>query len=153
MSSLTAVSHAPSEVLKNAAFWPDVDLEDLRTSVRLTDNLPLARLRHLALEAMARVNDELRRWQEEKQADGYLSLDQIPCDCLAGEPVLVSRYRRAVYCTTRALIVESYRDIDTTREGEKHAEALALQADALWRDSQWALRDVQGLPRYLTEIV
>ncbi|MXD27971.1 head completion/stabilization protein, partial [Escherichia coli] len=27
------------------------------------------------------------------------------------------------------------------------------QIDALWRDSQWALRDIQGLPRGLAEIV
>ncbi|MDS1619836.1 head completion/stabilization protein [Escherichia coli] len=153
MGTLTAVSHSSSEDLVNSEFWPFISLSDLRDSIRLTDNLPLPRLRHMACEAMARVNDELRGWKALQTAAGYPSLDQVPSDYIAGESVLVQRYRRAVYAATRALIVESYRDIDTTREGEKHAEALATQIDALWRDSQWALRDIQGLPRGLAEIV
>ncbi|MXF04495.1 head completion/stabilization protein [Escherichia coli] len=153
MGTLTAVSHSSSEDLQNGDFWPAISLSDLRDCVRLTDNLPLPRLRHMACEAMARVNDELRNWKARQMNAGYSSLDLLPCDHIAGESVLIQRYRRAVYATTRALIVESYRDIDTTREGEKHAEALATQIDALWRDSQWALRDIQGLPRGLAEIV
>lgn len=152
MGSLTSVNTAAPETLENSEFWPDINLEELRDSVRLDGNVTNERLRHVTIEAINRVNDELSEWRDIQRKLGYNALSDIPAERVAGLSVLISRYLRAVYSTTKALIIESYRDIDTTREGEKHAEALATQIEDAWRDSQWALRDILGLRRGLAEI-
>ncbi len=64
-----------------------------------------------------------------------------------------AHYRRAVYSITKASLTEHYRDIDTTRDGEKHAEALSTQIDMLWRDARWSIRDILGEDRGLAELV
>ncbi|MFH2500294.1 head completion/stabilization protein, partial [Morganella morganii] len=61
-------------------------------------------------------------------------------------------YRQAVYSFTKSYLIENYRDIDTTREGEKHAEALSTQIDDLRRDGQNAVRDLMGLRRMVAEL-
>lgn len=152
MGGLTSVNTAPLEILTNSDFWPDIDLEKLRDSVRLDGNVTSDRLKHVATEAINRVNDELSEWRDAQRQYGYTSLANVPAEKVAGVSVLISRYLRAVYSTTKALTLESYRDIDTTREGEKHAEALTTQIEDSWRDSQWALRDILGLKRGLAEI-
>ncbi|WP_436882793.1 head completion/stabilization protein [Enterobacter asburiae] len=152
MGSLTSINTAPLEILRNSDFWPDIDLEKLRDSVRLDGNVTNDRLKHVTIEAINRVNDELSEWRDAQRQSGYTTLASVPAEKVAGVSVLVSRYLRAVYSTTKALTLESYRDIDTTREGEKHAEALATQIEDTWRDSQWALRDILGLKRGLAEI-
>jgi hypothetical protein len=147
-----AVNKAAPELLTNSDFWPDIELHELRESVRLDGNVTNDRLRHVTIEAINRVNDELAHWRDKQINSGYACLYDVPAEVVAGASVLVSRYLRAVYSTTKALIIESYRDIDTTREGEKHAEALSTQIEDAWRDSQWALRDIMGLKRGLAEI-
>ena len=121
--------------------------------MRLDGEVTPERLTHAAVEAMTRVNDELKAWRTIQQQLHHEALRDIPAETVNGQSVLVNRYLRAVYSTTKALLLEGYRDIDTTREGEKHAEALSTQVDAAWRDSQWAIRDIMGLPRNLAEIV
>ncbi|PWI80498.1 capsid assembly protein [Enterobacter sp. CGMCC 5087] len=152
MGSLNSINTALPELVTNSDFWPDIELNMLRLSVRLDGNVTNDRLRHVTIEAINRVNDELADWRDIQRQSGYTTLAGVPAEKVGGVSVLTSRYLRAVYSTTKALIIESYRDIDTTREGEKHAEALATQIEDTWRDSQWALRDILGLNRGLAEI-
>ncbi|MGP3147072.1 head completion/stabilization protein [Serratia bockelmannii] len=153
MNRLTSTPVLTGGTLGNSAFWPEIDTSKLRASVRLDGEVTPERLTHAAVEAMTRVNDELKAWKTIQQQLHHEALCDIPAETVNGQSVLVNRYLRAVYSTTKALLLEGYRDIDTTREGEKHAEALSTQVDAAWRDSQWAIRDIMGLPRNLAEIV
>lgn len=153
MNRLVSVAPTTSQTITNSDFWPDIETGTLRESVRLDGEVTEGRLVHAVTEAIARVNDELADWRTTQQQSGCSALADLLSDTIAGGSVRVQRYRRAVYCTTKALLLEGYRDIDTTRDGEKHAEALSTQIDAAWRDSQWALRDVMGLPRCLAEVV
>lgn len=153
MSSLVSVNPTEGQTVINDAFWPDIDTADLQDAMRLDGQVTEARLLHATTEAMARVNQELLDWQIIQLAAGFTELEAIPDTVINGQHVRVMRYRRAVYCTAKALLLEGYRDIDTTRDGEKHAEALSTQIESVWRDSQWALRDIMGLSRALAEIV
>ena len=153
MSSLVSVNPTEGKIVVNSAFWPSINTADMCDAVRLDGQVTESRLLHATTEAMARVNRELRDWQFIQQAAGYTELSEIPAEVIDDQSVLAMRYRRAVYCTAKALLLEGYRDIDTTREGEKHAEALNTQIESVWRDSQWALRDIMGLRRSLAEIV
>lgn len=151
--SLVSVNPTGDMTVTNSDFWPDMDAAEMRLSVRLDGQVTDDRLLHACREGMARVNSELAEWRERQQARGYDNLAGMPADRIGGESVLILRYKRAVWFTAKALLLEGYRDIDTTRDGEKHAEALATQVDSAWRDSQWALRDIMGLPRGMAEIV
>lgn len=153
MNGLVAVNPTAGMTITNSPFWPDINAADMRSAVRLDGQVDDGRLRHACREAILRVNDELADWRIAQERAGYPSLVAMPADVVDGESALLFRYHRAVWCTAKALLTEGYRDIDTTREGEKHAEALTSQIDSAWRDSQWALRDMMGLPRSLAEIV
>lgn len=134
-------------------FYPAVRLTDLRQAMRLEGNITTDRLRHLATAAVLYVSQCLHGWQTEQQAAGYITLKDVPAPALDGETAHTFLYRHAVYCFTRAALIEQYRDIDTTREGEKHALALGSQIADLQRDGQHALRDIQGRCRIQAEIV
>lgn len=135
------------------SFWPEIILADLRRSMRMNGQVTTDRLQHQAIEAAIQVTKQLAGWKAEQEAAGYAALSAVPSEAVNGVTALVFRFNRAVYCATKALLTEGYRDIDTTRDGEKHAAALASQIDTLWRDSNWAVRDIQGETRGLAELV
>lgn len=139
--------------IRNGAFWPDISTGALRLAVKLDGQITASRVKHAAIEAITMTNDMLRGWRLTQEAAGVAALADIPEDEIDGVSVLVNRYQRAVYAFTKALLLEGYRDIDTTRDGEKHAEALSTQIDTVWRDGNWAVRDILGLPRDLAELV
>lgn len=150
---LTPEDVADSVKISNGEFWPDIDTGALRLAQKLDGQVTTARIRHAAVEAMTMTNSMLKDWRIEQIAAGYLTLQQVPEETIDNQSVLVGRYLRAVYAFTKALILEGYRDIDTTREGEKHAIALSTQIDTVWRDGNWAVRDILGLERDLAELV
>ena len=76
----------------------------------------------------------------------------MPAVEINGESVKVYRYRRAVYSIARALVIEGYRDVDTTPKGDKDAAALDLQREDLWRDARWGIADIQRKPRVYAEL-
>lgn len=84
---------------------------------------------------------------------GYESLAEIPASPVNGTSVKVWRYKNAVYSLTKALLIEGYRDIDTTSKGEDHAAALSTQIDTLWRDVRWSIRDIRDESRGPAELV
>ncbi|HHZ0837531.1 TPA: head completion/stabilization protein, partial [Escherichia coli] len=63
------------------------------------------------------------------------------------------RYRRAVYALARAFVLERTRDVDTTEKGDKKADSLDPQVEALWRDARWAISDIRGVTRIYAELV
>lgn len=134
-------------------FYPPVRLTALRQAMRLDGNVTTARLKHLATEAVLYVQQTLHDWQMAQQSAGYLTLEDVPSPAVNGESAHTFRYRHAVYCFTKAALTEQYRDIDTTREGEKHALALGSQIADLQRDGQYALQDIRGRGRLIAEIV
>ncbi|MCA7001652.1 head completion/stabilization protein [Dickeya solani] len=139
--------------VSSSSFWPVISLAALRKAMRLDGAVTTDKLMDKTVEAVGSVNDQLRDWRAEQERTGAVVLGDVEADEINGESVLVWRYRRAVYSTAKALLTEGYRDIDTTREGEKHAQALTSQIDTLWRDAQWAIRDIQGVGRGLAELV
>ncbi|STD27889.1 Phage head completion protein (GPL) [Edwardsiella tarda] len=133
-------------------FWPAISLRDLRLACRISGRTTTARLLHAATEAVIHVSDELSPWAQRQQEAGFTQLGEVPARTVNGESITVYRYRRAVYAITRALILESMRDVDTTEHGDRKADALEPQADTLWRDARWAIADIQGTQRIYAEL-
>ncbi|MEC5343368.1 head completion/stabilization protein [Brenneria populi] len=140
------------EKVSAGAFWPEISLSDVRMEMRINGAVTTTRLKHVVIEAVAHVTDQLAKWQTEQAKAGYASLAIVPAAQINSESVKVYRYRRAVFSIARALLIENYRDVDTTGDaGEKHASALTLQAADLWRDARWAISDIIGVVRNFAE--
>ncbi|EFK6342899.1 head completion/stabilization protein [Escherichia coli] len=135
------------------AFWPVIVLRELRLAVRLPGRTTTARLMHAATEAVAHVTAELEMWKQERMKEGYTALADIPATHVNSESVHVHRYRRAVYALARAFVLERTRDVDTTEKGDKKADSLDTQVEALWRDARWAISDIRGVTRIYAELV
>jgi Phage head completion protein (GPL) len=144
---------ADEPTLTNNGWFPDIDLADLRKTVRLDGTVTSERLRHAALDAMGSVNAELAGYQEAQQYAGHTSLASVPAAGLNGESVKLQCYRRAVYAGVQAALVEAYRDFDTTGAGDKAAEKLELRLDGLRRDVRWAISDLVGRRRTTVELI
>ncbi|EFB4695788.1 head completion/stabilization protein, partial [Escherichia coli] len=88
----------------------------------------------------------------EQQAAGHQTLADVPAPVINGESVNLWHWRNAVYTATRALILERYRDADTTDKGDRRADALDIQTSDLWRDVSWAISDILCRPRIFAEL-
>lgn len=139
--------------VKAGEFWPEIILANLRQSMRLNGLVTTDRLQHNTREAVRSVTRQLADWKAGQEARGFTTMGSVPADEIDGQSSLIYCYQRAVYCTAKALLTEGYRDVDTTGQGEKHAAALTSQIDTLWRDANWAIRDIQGSRRGLAELV
>jgi hypothetical protein len=139
--------------VKAGAFWPEISLANLRQSMRLNGLVTTDRLQHNTREAVRSVTRQLTDWKDVQEASGFTALSNVPAEEIDGQSVLIYCYQRAVYCMAKALLTEGYRDFDTTGQGEKHAAALTSQIDTLWRDANWAIRDIQDSGRGLAELV
>lgn len=127
-------------------------LRELRLAVRLPGRVTTSRLLHTATGAVAHVTRELEAWQQEQQAAGHQTLADVPAPVINGESVNLWHWRNAVYTATRALILERYRDADTTDKGDRRADALDIQTSDLWRDVSWAISDILCRPRIFAEL-
>ncbi|RAU86221.1 capsid assembly protein [Serratia marcescens] len=140
------------ETITAGPFWPEIALKDVRLEMRITGAVTTTRLKQAAIEATGHVIDQLTGWQENRLKAGFASLETVPARQINDVSVKIHRYRRAVFSITRALLIENYRDVDTTGDaGEKRAAGLTLQAADLWRDARWAIADIRDEVRNFAE--
>lgn len=140
-------------VMTSSPFWPEISLNQLRKVMRLDGNVTTERLQDAVIEAISNTNSQLQTWRVEQEAADMTTLDAVPAEQINGESQRVQRYRRAVYCHAKANLIERYRDMDTTGDGNKRAESLEPQITDLWRDARWAISDIQSRARGIAELV
>lgn len=142
MSGLVALHKTEDEpvVLENMPPYPDIDLGDLRKTMRLDGTITATRLRHMTASAIISVNADLEAWRI-KNGIAEFSPDHI------------QHYKDAVYNETAARLTELYRSYDTTGEGHKAADAMKETIDDLWRNARWAVRDIMGEPHITVELI
>ncbi|EKN4799372.1 head completion/stabilization protein [Yersinia enterocolitica] len=150
-SDITDVDDGEATV-NAGTFWPVINLHDLRLAARITGGVTTSRLMHATTEAVAHVTEQLQDWQTQQENHGYSTMQAIPAVQINGESVKVYRFRRAVYSIARALVLEGYRDVDTTAKGDRDAAALDQQRDDLWRDARWSISDIRGVQRIYAEL-
>ncbi|MCI4223074.1 head completion/stabilization protein [Dickeya dianthicola] len=153
--SFIAPESAPSQpdLIKNTAFWPDLDMAHFRDAMRTDGTVTPPRLRQAVLTAISEVNAELFEWRQRQLTAGHTTLAEVPGEQLDGEPERLHLYRRAVWCWARANLAERYRDYDATAAGNKRADALEPAIDDLWRDVRWALSRLQSQPHVIVELI
>ncbi|MGO4704066.1 head completion/stabilization protein [Dyella sp. 2RAB6] len=148
----TAPTHEPDPI--TAGDWfPSIDPKDARAVMRIDGSVTKERLVECLAVAISSVEDELDAWQQQQQALGRASLKDVPSKVIAGESRLVLLYRRAVYATAQAELVERYRELDATEAGQRRADVLQSTADDHRRLARYAIRDLLGRPRATVELL
>jgi len=141
-------SQTPPRVIQNDGFFPDLDVQQARLTLRLDGTVTDVRLAHALTAAIIEVGNSLRDWENAQRVAGYPRLDDVPEDIrISGESRLVHSYLRAVYCLAKADLIERMADYDTTGTGQKRAQWLEEAPDEQRRNARWAIADVQSLPR------
>lgn len=150
--SSTTSTPAATLIVTNDGFFPDIDLGNLRDTVRLDGTVTTTRLRDAAIAAVISVNAELVAWKDAQRAAGVIQLGDLE-PRIGGVGVQVSRYLAAVYRTAKADLSGRYRDFDATPEGQDQAAQLEATIDNDLRAARWAIRDLLGLPRSTVELI
>jgi len=153
MSGFVASGTVASGHINTDAFWPSIDLEQLRATLRIDASVTAPRLETAAVAAAITVNRELSAWRIVQQAAGHTELGDVPSDRINGVSVLVHLYRRAIEAATGAEVCERYRSYDTTNSGNQNADDLTPSIDEYRRDLRWAVRDFLGVNRTTVELI
>lgn len=154
----TLVINAPSAdpvepEITSSDFWPPIEPANIREQQRIDNTIAPPRLKAALIEAIATTNGSLRNWRLAQQTFGIQNMAAIEAEQIDGESILLHRYRRAVGCLAKALLLERYRDFDATGKGDKKAEALADPIDDCRRDHLAAIADIEGRPRTTVELI
>jgi len=146
-------SEATIESIENNGFWPDIDPNDFRDRHHLGGTVTTPRLETALRVAMASVNRQLSVWQANRVDDGYPAADAVPLEPwqVAGHNTLL--YVRAVYAEAHANLLERYRDVSATRDGDERGEAALSAADEYRRDARWAVAEIQGRTHTTVELI
>lgn len=142
---------APASVT-NDGFFPNIDLQRLRSAVRLDGTVTPDRLRKAVIEAVISVNDELATWKARQQLAGVITLDQME-PRIDGEAIQLHRYLTAIYSLVKADLNEKFRNFDATRSGVDEADKLLEMVEDERRAARWAIRDLLGVSRTTVELI
>jgi hypothetical protein len=143
------------DTIPNSPWWPAISFDCYRAASRIDrtadDKQAFAALR----EAVMAVNAQLSGWLGNAMAltPGVQTLDDLPAPDSQPTDYYPERYRRAVYCAADALLAESYRDFDSSAEGDRRADAMEGRIDAYRRESQYAIADITGNRRRRVELL
>jgi len=137
--------------VKNTFFWPDVDLQQLRESLRYEGTVTAQRLRLAVKTAISEVNAELYEWRAAQMAAGFGTLAEVPAERLDGESEKISHYLAAVGAITSAEIVERYRGYDAS--GGKKAGEVEASADEYWRDARFSISRIGDRPGCIVSLL
>lgn len=155
---MTFIVPAPSPTvaepeISSGGFWPAITPGDIRDEQRIDGTVSSTRLRSALIEAIARANGELASWRAAKQDEGHATLSDVPGEFVDDVSILVHRYRRAVGCCAKALLLERLRDFDSTGRGDKKADLEEDPIDDHWRDYRHAISDITGAGRCTVELI
>lgn len=142
-----------AEPIEHDGWFPGIDLTRLRAEGRIRDTVTAARLLDAALSAMIWVGDQLAGWQGQQIEAGYASLAAVPAPAIMGESRKVILYRQAVTGWAKALVVERYRDTDTTGAGDRRVDEIEMTPGELRRDAIHAVRAMLGQTRTAVELI
>lgn len=153
MSAFVASGTVASGHINTDPFWPSIDLDNLRATLRIDSSVTPARLETAVIAAAINLNRELSDWRATQQAAGYFKLDDVPGDRIKDVSVKAHLYRRAIEAGTGAEVCERYRDYSATNAGNKKAEEVAPTIDDYRRDLRWAIRDFLEKSRTTVELI
>ncbi|SCY46076.1 head completion/stabilization protein [Desulfoluna spongiiphila] len=142
MPGFTGISNQidPTAVVKNAPFWPDINLAEFQAAYRLPPDYSDGLLKDRLSLAMLWANGELKGFQHEQQQTGVQTLDEVPVDDgerLGGVHPKVMHYTRAVCCHAKALLLADYATLHRRNDAQADTMESPEAADR-WRSESFA---------------
>lgn len=153
MSFIAPATSANASTITNGPFWPDIEPDALRKTMRLDGTVTNERLEHAVINAALQVNSDLKNWRIGNQLLGFDSLVLVPSEQINSQSIYLQLYLRAVYCLTKANLIERYSDFDSTAKGLKAGEELTDSITDLRRDARFAIRDILGESHVTVELI
>lgn len=148
----TAPNIAPDPI-SSGDWYPSIDLTDARAVMRVDGTVTNDRLAESIRVAMCDIEDRLDAWQQQQVELGRANLAEVPSKMVGTESRLVLLYKRAVYATVQAELLERYRNFDTTHAGTTRADSMDETVDDYRRNVRYAVRDILGRPRADVELI
>lgn len=148
-----ALPNTPSDTIVNDGWFPSLQLSDIRAIVRLDGTVIDDRLRDAVRFAMLHVNRQLETFQLREQGNGAATLAAVSDRQLDGKNRLNLLYLRAVASWAKADLLERYRSLDSTDSGLRRADDMEPAIGEQRRNASWAMRDIQGLPHSVVELI
>lgn len=148
-------SSESSPALQNDGWWPNIDVDEARVTMRLDGTVTPQRLAHVLTAAMLELNMDapVAAWAARQVAAGFTKLEDVPAPQIADGSRLVYLYKRAVYSHATADLIERYVDYDTTVSGLKKSELRCEAPDEHRRNGRWAARQLVGESRSTVELI
>lgn len=143
----------PDTHINSNPFWPSIDLDKLRETLRIDSSVTPARLETAVVAAIIGVNRDLAKWRAARQAEAFTTLAGVPDDDRLTSAERVHLYVRAVECAAGAEVCERYRNYDSTASGTKKADETTPTIEDFRRDQRWAVRDFLGTSRTTVELL
>ena len=140
-------------IVTNDGWFPDIALADFRAEMRIRESVTVQRQRKAIIDAVIATGNDLQAWAAAQLATGYAKLEAVPSPAIGGQSRLLHCYRTAVFARAKADLVERYRDIDITGDGNRRAEDLDPTIGELRRDATHAVRDILGRTRTCVELI
>lgn len=145
-------------LVNSSLFYPDIDPEEVRQTMRLDGTVTKARLREEVVSAMIQVNRELYAWKVAQMDARYESLAEVP-DYSSEVGITgtvadkVSLYKRAVALRAAWQLNEKYRNFDSTAEGQRRAAEQQPVIDDLARNYRWTINEIMDLAHCDVELL
>jgi len=150
----TSPTSPTGSVVAGDGWYPDIDVNAMRDTLRITDQITHARLVGAIEGGLLTVEGELAYWRATKEADSFEALEEVDEGrTVAGEHRLTLLYIRAVRFHAAAELAELHRDLSATTEGQARAEPQMLTAEDYRKLATQAVRDILGTPRVAVELI
>lgn len=137
------------------AFWPAVNIVQIRDVIRLSDNITSARLREATENALLSIAGHLDCWRRAREAEGFDSLAAVPARRqlagAGGRSDYEVLWARAVYSEVGADLAERQLNAGVTAAGLDRIEQLQADVEIHRRNVTFAVRDFLGITRVVAE--
>ena len=142
-------NYTPSQtIIKSDPFYPDIDLDHIRSIVRVDGAVTNERLKQAIIEEVIDVNRLLITLKDKASQLSELSKTQIN-----DQPDTDFLYLSAVSNGVAAKINENYRNYDSSNAGGKKAEQAECTVDDYRRNKQWALYQLLDQNHTVVELI
>ncbi len=118
-------------------FYPALSLSEFRRVMRVDDTVSHDRAIEQMRMAMMMIAKDIADWRSQQTATELLALGDEK----------IHAYRMTVFNRTKALIIENYRDIDTTKDGHERGEAMGERIDTYLQRSREMQSILTAKPR------
>ncbi len=162
MNDIVSTPPAPASpensMVTTGAWWPDVDVNDLRQRVNLRGEIPHERLVDAIEYGVMEVTTELTSWATARMGEGFAELASVDPDNKVGPAGALVTYKvrlflSAVAAHAAARLIDRLPDLTATREGSDRADQRADSAADFRRDAIHAVRRIQGLNTTSVELI